>query len=771
GIITVKEVGKLPTEITEYLAKTSCNCYLEINSEPIELVRKQFQNHENNTPDVKITGDDLAYISFTSGSTGEPKGILGIHKPLSHFIDWHTQTFDLKESDRFSMISGISHDPLLRDIFTPLSLGATLYIPEKEDIETPGKLAEWIVEKQITVSHLTPAMGQLLIINTTLVNNHQRYFFFGGDVLKTQDIDNMSDFAPHATCVNFYGSTETPQAMGYFITSQTGKNEICQTNIPVGTGIADVQLLILNQQKKLAGIGELGEIYVRTPYLTKGYIGSVEMTNDKYSINPFTQINEDRIYKTGDLGRYLPDGNIEFWGRSDNQVKIRGFRIEPGEISATINQNSLIKASVVIAREDEPGNKNLVAYVVPEKADVEISELRQFLKQRLPEYMIPLAFVTLEKLPVTANGKIDKRALPAPNLEQQLQKTFVAATNPIEQQLIDIWEEVLGVKPVGINDNFFELGGHSLIGVRLFAEIEKLFGKKLQLATLFQTQTIAELAELLTTEKNRLTETSSVLVKIQSGGAKPTLFCAHPIGGNVLEYYSIAKYLGEEQPVYGLQSIGLDGKQAPLTKLEDMAKEYIKEMKSVQPEGPYYLLGYSFGGMLAFEIAQQLYRQGDTIAALVLLDRRNSQFKALRPSFIKSLEIHIKNLSQLDWKGRYKYFLNRVKYKYVYQGDYSEFMMNQWGDSIDSEYENVFRANLQAMNNYQPQVYPGKLTLLRCRVQPLNQALSDDLGWSHLVDGDVEVYPIPGDHFGLLKEPYVQDVAQTLKLCLHNSST
>ncbi len=413
-----------------------------------------------------------------------------------------------------------AHDPLLRDIFTPLWLGATLCIPDREDIETPGQLAHWMEQQKVSIAHLTPAMAQLLTETTPDSDNIStlRYAFFGGDLLTKRDVTRIRKLAPSATCVNFYGATETPQAMGYFLipnpSEQVRKGEPAslKESVPLGRGIEGAQLLVLNAAQQLAGVGEVGEIYVRTPYLAQGYMGDEKLTQERFIVNPFTKTSDspqaseqglgksvsetaDRLYKTGDLARYLPDGNIEFLGRIDNQVKIRGFRIELGEIESLLSVHDQIQQAVVIAREDLPGDKRLVAYIVTSSESLTSSQLRQFLKQKLPEYMLPSAFVLLENLPLTPNGKVDRRGLPAPDPSQWSRtENFVAPSTPIEQQLSEIWVKVLDVERVGIHDNFFELGGHSLLATQMLSRIREVFAIELPLRTLFESPTVAELA-------------------------------------------------------------------------------------------------------------------------------------------------------------------------------------------------------------------------------------------------------------------------------------
>jgi len=775
GWLQLEAAGQLPDALDEFVKTLSCCCSLQLSQSAI-AAGGLLSGYSTSNPMVTVEPDNLLYVAFTSGSTGIPKGILGTHRPLSHFIKWHSQTFAFKESDRFSMLSGLAHDPLLRDIFTPLSLGATLCIPSQKDIETPGKLADWMQEKQVSIAHLTPPMGQLLanITPTSKTKNGDltslRYAFFGGDKLKKQDVYRLQTLAPNVTCVNFYGATETPQAMGYFIVpnsdTQLEKSELAHLSesIPVGRGIQDVQLLLLNADQQLVEMGEVGEIYVRTPYLAKGYIGDDQLTHERYITNPYTNIAGDRLYKTGDLGRYLPDGNVECLGRIDNQVKIRGFRIEVGEIEAVLREHSNLRETVVIAREDDLGDKRLVAYLVSEQV-ISISELRRLIKNKLPDYMIPSAFVRLEALPLTPNGKIDRRALPAPDtIKQEPEETFVAPQDDLERKLTKIWQKVLGIQNIGIKDNFFELGGHSLLGVQLFAEIEQIAGINLPLATLLQAPTIEQLAHLLRQDGGSVP--CSSLVPIQANGSKTPLFCIHPIGGNVLEYLNLVKYLGSEQPVYGLQAKGVDGKQTPLKRVEEMAAHYIQEIRTLQPQGPYLLAGFSFGGLVAYEMAQQLQTQGQKVALLAMFDTHSPTFLPNRLSVFKSVLIRLGQLWELNHQERLNYIRSIIMWR-LNKGDYKEFLRSQLSESLQN-FE-VLDANLEASKNYVPQIYPGSVTVFRCSLQLPKYSHDPYLGWGELVTGKLESHETPGDHDLILREPRVRVLAEKLKLCLEKT--
>jgi amino acid adenylation domain-containing protein len=706
-----------------------------------------------------------AYIFFTSGTTGVPKGVLGTHQGLAHFLDWQRETFDICPQDRVAQLTGLSFDVVLRDIFLPLTSGATLCLPGDTEDLSPGRILPWLERQQITLLHTVPTLAQSWLLNvpTGISLRTLRQIFFAGEPLTASLIQRWRETFPLAgEIVNLYGPTETTLAKCYYRVP----DRVLAGIQPVGQPLPATQALVMTRDRQLCGIGETGEIAIRTPFRTKGYLDAAATNQSRFVKNPDRAELDDLIYYTGDRGRYRPDGSLEILGRIDRQIKIRGVRIEPTEISTLLEQHPQIQASVVVAREDTPGDKRLVAYCVaqPDATPTRI-ELRQLLQQQLPDYLVPSAFVMLVALPLTPNGKIDSQALPPPT-EHRVESApkFVAARDRVEVELTKIWQRVLAVRSIGITDNFFELGGHSLLAIRLFAEIERAWGKNFPLATLFQAQTIEQLADLLRQEE--WTAPSSSLVQIQAGSHKVPLFCIHPIGGNVLEYYRLAHYLGQEQPVYGLQSLGLDGKEIPLDSIEAMASHYISEIQIVQPNGPYSLVGYSFAGLVVYEIAQQLNLQGEKVDLLVLLDRTSANFVPTRPSLFQSAKIHLTNLWRLDSRGKLKYLLSRIGYKIIYKGNYRAYMIGQWSENLSSAYINVFDANLQASENYQPQYYPGKVTLFRCQVQPLNQALAPELGWNSSIVENLEIHNIPGTHSEILKEPNVKIVAQTIQLCL-----
>jgi amino acid adenylation domain-containing protein len=509
GWLQPEAAGELPGDLAELVASLPLKCRRRLPACSAAEERGLLSDYSTDDPGIEPRPDDIAYVTFTSGTTGAPHGIVGTHRPLSHFLQWHCQTFGLTGADRFSMLSGLSHDPLLRDIFTPLWLGASLHIPDPQKMGNAGWLARWVEQERINVSHLTPAMAQLLCgteaptphgdaILTTL-----RYVFFGGDVLRNSDVSRIRELAAKATCVNFYGTTETPQVMGYFVApdgagiGQESSLSNAGGRVPLGRGIRDVQLLVLNDCRQLAGVGELGEIHVRTPYLAKGYLGNASLTRERFIINPFTNAATDRVYKTGDFGRYLPDGNVEFFGRSDDQVKIRGYRLELEEISATLRMHPRVLEAVTAVRQDLSGDAAIVAYYTAgEGPAISVSALRIFLKQRLPDYMLPSVFVKLDKVPLGPNSKIDRSGLPLPSKARQIfpKALFAASGTPVVEMLADIFARVLHLDQVGPHDDFFEMGGHSLLAAQLMSRMLDAFNVELPLRCVFETPTVSGLA-------------------------------------------------------------------------------------------------------------------------------------------------------------------------------------------------------------------------------------------------------------------------------------
>ena len=796
GWLQIEAAGTLPEPLNRFVDALDCCCRLQLTARHQADNRDLLASYSIENPDVKVDADDLAYVAFTSGSTGNPKGILGRHGPLTLFTSWAAEMFGLNESDRFCMLSGLAHDPLHRDIFTPLQLGGTICIPEAEDLEAPDRLTAWMKQQSITVANLTPAMSQLLSETDPATTGEMieslRYSFLVGDVLTKRDVSRLKRLAPSITCVNLYGATETQRAVGYYIVPNAFNDAVSKSGtggppvihapeeratikevLPLGKGIKDVQLLVLNGSRQLCGVGEAGEIYFRSSHLAKGYLGDEALTHERFILNPFANADGDRLYRTGDLGRYLPDGNAEHLGRVGRQVKIRGFRIEPGEIEATLAQHPAVRETAVIALQSKFDETSLVAYVVPlQPAGITTTELRQYLSEKLPAYMMPAAFVMMDALPLTPNRKLDRTALPSPDEDlRERAAEYTAPRSEIEEALADIWKEVLTVERVGVHDNFFELGGHSLMAVRLFAMMEKTFGRRLPLATLFQAPTVAQLAAIL--QKDVVPSWSS-LVPIQPLGSRQPFFCVHAVGGNVLEYYDLAQHLGPDQPFYGLQSRGLDGRQPPHARITEMAAHYIKEIREFQPAGPYFIGGRSLGGIIAFEMACQLRIQGQEVGLLALLDSYPVGYGKLRDGgtlrskvghIIRRMGSHVSNIRGLSLDEKLSYVIDKAQYgpiklrSKVWQMIYRSY--ERFGRALPRALRDVQEFNWLAARDYVPGLYDGRVTLFWAS-RDLRASFDLVEGWRVLAEGGMEVQEIPGTHLNIIKEPHVAELALKL---------
>jgi thioesterase domain-containing protein/aryl carrier-like protein len=474
------------------------------------------------------------------------------------------------------------------------------------------------------------------------------------------------------------------------------------------------------------------------------------------------------------LARRLADGRFEFVGRADYQIKIRGYRIEPGEVEAVLRQHRGVREAVVVAREDQPGEKQLVAYLV---GPAPVNELRTQAMRQLPEFMVPTKFVSMPALPLLPNGKVNRKALPAPERSRvESSNGLMAPRDPLEQQLARLWQKLFGIEPVGVRDNFFELGGHSLLAIRLLAQVRKLTGKELPLVTLFQAPTIEQLAEIL--RQQGWESPWASLVPIKPGGSKPPFYCVHGVGGNILEYLDLAKYLDDDQPFYGLQAIGLDGKR-PVEKLtvEQMATRYLEEIRAFQSRGPYYIGGSSFGGLVAYEMAQQLQAGGEEVGLLALFDTKGPGYPRRLPEttawrwkvewWRDRLALHWENFWASPGRAKVAYARERAhrwkrQIRWKRQRLWDRWRERFWPEAI----RQVRIVGYRAATGYQPQPYAGRATLFRATEQPHGIFEDRTLGWGPLVNGGLEIYDTPGHHGAIVREPRSRVLAGQLQEAL-----
>jgi len=712
---------------------------------------------------------DLAYVLYTSGSTGKPKGVLISNRALVNFLRAMQREPGLGAGDTLLAVTTLSFDIAGLELFLPLISGARLVIASREVAADGVRLSSLLSRCCATVMQATPATWRLLLA-AGWKGSPDLKILCGGEAWPTELADGL--LSRCKSLWNMYGPTETT------IWSSVARVEAGKP-ISIGLPIANTTFYILDPFPDLVPDGVPGELYIGGDGVAEGYLNRLDLTNERFVSDLFSGKPGARLYRTGDAVRRLSNGSIEFLYRIDQQVKIRGFRIELGEIESVLNRHPGVTQCIALAREDAPGDQRLVAYVVPAdpQAPPDSAALREFLKQKLPGYMIPSAFVFLKELPLTPNGKIDRKALalPAQSLAEGLPaRQVVPPRTPLEAELVRIWERVLGIKITSVRDNFFDLGGHSLAAAQIFAEIEKIFRIRLPLATLYEAPAVEDIAGILKTEV--IPSRWSSLVAIQPAGSRPPFFCFHGDGGNVLIYRKLAQHLGSGQPFYGLQSQGLDGDAPILETIGEMSARYVKEIRGVQPHGPYFLGGYCMGGTVAYEAAQQLYAAGEEVALLALFDTMNWH-KVPMSSWDKGflllqrLIFHAAVILENDsasrrgfLQGKLHDLRNRIP---VWRGMLLSALKRRSSDisSVSRTLAYVWQANQQASNNYVPKPYPGEVTDFRPARQ--YRALSKpDLKWDRLARGGQQVVIVPGYPAAMLQEPYVANLAATLATCL-----
>lgn len=734
------------------------------------------ESHENPTSDV--APDNLAYVIYTSGSTGRPKGVQVTHGSVTRLFEATRPLLEFDERDVWTVFHSFAFDFSVWEIFAPLLHGGRLVIVPLKIAQSPSEFYDLLRDERVTVLNQTPsALRQFFKVNDVAEKGagglNLRLVVCGGEAM-TREVA-AGALALRVPVWNFYGPTEaTVWATVHAVTPDDLKHGL----MPVGRTIASAEVYLLDEDSRPVAAGEPGELHIGGACLARGYFNRPDLTAERFIPNDFGDGPDARLYKTGDLARMLPDGDIEFLGRLDHQVKVRGFRIELGEIESMLTRHKAVRESVVTARDDERGEKRLVAYVVPEHHTPNTSELVAFLKQSLPDYMIPSAFVPLDAMPLTPNGKIDRRALPAPVAQRpQPALEFKGPVGETEARLKAVWEKTLGVSPIGVNENFFELGGDSLLAADLLVQVQEDFGKKIALSTLINEGTVEDLARVI--EAHTGVGAWASLVEFQREGARPPLFFVHAVGGEALGYRTLARLLGPDQPFYGLQARGLDGTQEPFSQVEPMAAYYLEEVLRVRPEGPFLLGGYSFGAIVALEMAQQLRARGHETVLLAVVDQEVPNVggeSKLSPKFLANVARNLPGWLMTHVverpKGDVLEAVRRHGAKFLRNVGSRFFKLEPHtasvGDVLDvaqmsESHRRVSEALFQSLLAYRPRAYPGRVTLFRTRAQRVFSPHGVDKGWGRLALKGVEIKKIPGNHVNLYEQPHVQVLAEQLR--------
>jgi len=767
AFLHLEAAGDLSGPVQEIVSTSSLRCALALPSGLSPTVA-------DTTPDLPLSGNDRAYVIFTSGSTGEPLGILGDHAPVSHFLSWHLERFRFLETDRFSFLSGPGHDPMLRDLFAPLWAGATLHIPPPGIRESPAKLRQWFHEEGITIAHLTPALAGILAdpdSGDSSPLHRLRWLFIAGDRLTGSRVQALRRRAPAAGVVNFYGTSETPQAMAFHIVCHPGEGgdqpPLDPGAVPIGRPIEDVQLVLLNPAQQLAGVGELAEIGIRTPYLSRHYLNQSALTRERFVSNPLSRDPSDRIFRTGDLGRYRPDGSVDFGGRRDHQIKVRGYRVEPDEVARAIRSHPAV-ADCVVTQEGNGGtDASLVAHLVLHDSapHPDRPAMRAFLKEFLPDAMVPARFFVVSRFFLTPNGKVDRRAL-SREVGAELRGTAIPTPPGTEEerQMLAIWGEILGRSDAGIHDNFFDLGGHSLLALRLVSLVNRRLGFDTNLATLFEHPTIAGLVSAL----SGAVRPPNIRPRALRGeGSGAPWFHVPGVYGYEFLSPSLARVIGRRHRFYdGLEYPGLHGETVPLTSVETIAAALIRQIEAVCAEGPLCLSGYSFGGTVAYEIARQMSGAGRSVAGVILFDTRLRAGSRRRPA-TDQVRTLIRRLREMPPLQRWPWLLSLARKKLAHHGRNAA---RRLGSAPRTLRERMEIAGWTANAAYRPGPYPGRVTLLRSTALGRHDAGAWERdpanGWAPVLHPGFEIRNLPCDHQHIFLEPVAPEVVETLEAML-----
>lgn len=720
---------------------------------------------ESDVNAVNITNpENLAYVIYTSGSTGRPKGVMCTHRCICNWLLWSQEAYRLTSDDRIMHKTPFTFDVSLAEIFWSLVAGSQLVVARPSLHGDSRYLIKTICENSVTAMHFVPSMLSAFLEDKDAVRcSSLRLVICAGEALPAQLQERFFAVLPDTELHNNYGPTEA--GVVTYWQCQRGWGERI---VPIGWPIANTQIYILDQAMQPVPTGVAGELYIGGVQLARGYLARPELTAKVFLSNPF---GEGRLYKTGDLARYREDGAIEYLGRIDQQVKLRGQRVELGEIEAVLKKHEAVRDCVVLTRQEGgEAHKRLVAYVVAN--DLSLQDLRRHAQQMLPDYMVPSAVVFLRELPLTASGKLDRRALPEPALQGEA--VSVPPRDTLETQLVAIWEKALRLKPIGITDNFFELGGNSLLAVRIFAEIERTLGKRLPLAALFEMPTIEALAPRV--RQATRPEDWRPLVAIQLHGTRPPFFAIHGRDGNVLLFQKFSQLLSKEQPFYGLQAQGLDGRPIVRTSVEAMAAYYLEEMRKVQPQGPYLLGGYSFGGLAAYEIARHLRAAGEEVALLVLFDTRNpakaTRVRSWRQVVRQAVQRGVTANRVIEFLARCtrgKLGDNLIKWNEIFRrlvlGGVATRGQNSAAELLDMHVQMVHE---RAFLAFRPLPYGGKITLFRTLDKDSAYEMDEDLGWSVVAQDGVDVHYVPGLHLTIFSDENVPTLAKKVEECIQS---
>lgn len=757
----IMEDVQMPVVITETAVESS----LPAVGLPVILIDEfEYAAYPVEAPPITCGPDSSLFITFTSGSTGRPKGVQGHHRGVLNRCQWQWEMYPLGEDEVCCQKTTLNFVDHLWEVWGPLLKGTPAVLIPDEEVKDGDRFLTVLAEHQIERMVLVPSFMRVLLDTYPDLAEKLpklKYWTLSGEPISRALADLFRERLPHAIMLNFYGMSEaTIDATSY----DDRWNVECQT-IPIGKPINNLKVYVLDKLMRLVPVGVPGEIYVGGVGLSRGYWGRDDLTAERFFPNPFVEDPAARIYKSGDLGRWLPEGHLDYIGRADHQVKIRGFRVEPGEIEAAIRKHPAVNDAIVVAQ-DYGEDKRLIAYVIAGE-NIGQEEIKDVTRTRLPDYMVPAGVLFLEAFPLTPNGKVNRLALPKPEFTRARRNDKPLTAT--EAQMISLWENIIGIEGIGPDDDFFDIGGHSLLALRLFSRLKKEFNVNLPLAELVEAPTPRKLSALIDPEAADEKEANRQWVHLVPFGAPlaphQTLFCVHGAGGNVINFRDLAQALQTEWHLVGIQASGVDGVSPLLKTLDEMTDSYVAELKAYQPHGPYALSGFSSGGIIALEMAQRLKAAGEEVSALIFFDTFHPGQRPRR----RSMKDYMQEL--IDGGPNYviELFKDRNERRMVQEEAVLKAEKAQAaGDIVPFELRDsqLVHNILTALKGYEPQMYSGRIIQIAAKdVWWMYDHIPPHRGWTDLMP-QLEVIEVDGDHNTLVLPPHVSTLADGLRQLL-----
>lgn len=725
-----------------------------------------------NNPPIPSTPDHVAYVIYTSGSTGQPKGVVVRHRAAINTIDWVNQTLHVRPSDRLLFVTSLSFDLSVYDIFGLLGAGGSLYVTNELELREPQRLAELLHSGQITMWDSAPAALQQVVpfFRAGEPSHSLRLVMLSGDWIPVTLPDQVRRVFTNAKMISLGGATEAAIWSNWFPIEEVDPT---WASIPYGKPIRNAVYHILDEQLHPVPVGVPGELHIGGVCLADGYLNRTELSAQRFIADPFRP--GERLYKTGDLAKYWPDGTIEFLGRIDHQVKVRGYRVELGEIEAALCQHPAVREAIVKPFRDSGGVVTLTAFIVYRER-VSVQDLTAHLKQRMPEYMVPSSFVSLDAIPLTSNGKVDRASLKQPAVNaanRSVTGKKEPPKNDLEATIAEAFSEVLGVGAVGRDDNFFDLGGHSLKAAELVARVQHYLGFNLKLAALLAAPTVRELAIMI---QQKLELGQGCVVPLNEEGPYPPLFMIAGAGGHVFAFQRFSKLLGGEFPAYGMKAVGVDGTEPPLERIEEIATRYLDEIVQYRPKGPYIISGYSVGGLVAYELATQMVARGLEVAKVIVFDTYAPGYPRKRAWPIRMM-IHGKNfLFGSGFRSKWNYLRQRfinLRHRLLSMSGYGHLDMPEYPGITGLSAEIIKRvwAGLdRAKNRYWPK---NKLNvpfvIAKSDQQMVWAATTHDdpnFGWGDWVTGPIDTFSVPAGHMEFFDDRNVSFLVSDMRAAI-----